>query len=176
MKSRAKYYAERMYPYIFSLAIVLCLRNAETPVIENPNYIEVLSGLVTLDSIVIGFLGAIMPVILSMKNESKFVKYVFENDKQGLFSKYLKVTVFTGLLSAVLSLIMHLRGSMPEFWVSIAFKSWMFFTVLFLVSTYRSMSYMITLVFSKDNFEDSTNDHEREKTRKEKELEDKYSK
>lgn len=103
-----RYYFERIYPYGIAIIAAVVLQRVATGVMNDDNFNDLINGLVTFDSIVIGFFGAIMPVILSMKNESKFVKYVFEKDVDGLFSKYLKVTLFSGLCSAVLSLLVKM--------------------------------------------------------------------
>lgn len=175
MMKKLKYVLERGYPYIIAISASIILQRVKG-VLDNANFGELLSGIITLDSIVIGFFGAIMPVILSMKNESKFVRYVFENDKEGLFSKYLKITVFSGLLSAVSSLSMYLRDSFIHICVrGILYTVWIFVTALFLTSTYRSLSYMIMLVFSKDNFViEETPKCNREKTETEKKMEQYY--
>lgn len=169
-----KYLCEKYYPYVLAIVSVIILNRVAGGVMAGDSFNEMLGGLVTLDSIVIGFFGAIMPVILSMKNESKFVRYVFENDTEGLFAKYLKVTIFSGLFSAGASLSMYLRECFIHTWVKETLYSvWVFFTALFLISTYRSLSYMISLVFSKDG-DDSDENERREKTEKEKALQRKF--
>lgn len=170
-----KYYIERGYPYMLATLASIILQRV-TGVMSNNNFEDLLGGLVTLDSIVIGFFGAIMPVILSMKNESKFVKYVFENDTEGLFIKYLKITIFSGLFSAGFSLALYLRDSFVHLFVKNSlYTGWIFFTVLFLATTYRSLSYMILLVFSKDDCKFNENSEEkRTKTKEELEMEEKY--
>lgn len=114
-------------------------------------YDDLLNGLVTLDSIIIGFLGAIMPVVLSMKNESKFARYVFEKDTKNLFCKYLKVTVLLGIINVVFTLMMNVREAIPQKWQLEFYYIWIIVTVAFLLTTYRSMSHMITLIFTKDS-------------------------
>lgn len=171
-----KYILERSYPYILAILATLAFQRVAEGVMENANFEDALGGLVTLDSIIIGFFGAIMPVVISMKNESKLVKYVFENDKKGLFSKYLKITIFSGLISAILSLSMYVRESFshPNTKVYL-YKGWIFFTVLFIATTYRSLSYMILLMFSKDDFDvDESVKAKRQKSQSETELEKKY--
>lgn len=135
------------------IAAMLCY-HFEFNMMLGVKYTELLNGLVTLDSIIIGFLGAIMPVILSMKNESKFVKYVFEKDKKALFCKYLKVTILFGIVNVVLSLVMHVKDIIPENYQFRFYYVWVFATVVFLTATYRSMSHMITLIFAKDGKEE----------------------
>lgn len=54
------------------------------------NYSDLLDGLVTLISIIIGFLGAMLPIVLSLKENSEFVQYIFKEDREKLFYKYMK--------------------------------------------------------------------------------------
>lgn len=150
MVERIRYYLERLYPYLISGFVLIIVHMWHIDFTDNTDLKEVLNGIVTLDSIILGFLGAIMPVILSMKNESKFVKYVFQKDKQHLFVKYLKITVLTGIVNAVISLSMHLRGNMSDNIRKVVYYSWIFTTLLFVILTYRCMSHMITLVFKTD--------------------------
>ena len=151
-----RYVCERAYPYILASVVTRLLIVNKIYLYNSKDFGEVLNGLVTLDSIIIGFLGAIMPVILSMKNESKFVRYVFENDKKNLFMKYLKATIFWGLLDATLSLILHTRDLIikPEN----MYFLWIFVTIVFISATYRSMSYMVVLLFSKDKDDSDAGD------------------
>lgn len=171
-----KYYVERIYPYGIAIIMAVILQRVATGIMNDNNFNDLINDLVTFDSIVIGFFGAIMPVILSMKNESKFVKYVFEKDEKGLFSKYLKVTLFSGLCSAVLSLSLYTRDVFAHKEIKhLLYTAWIFATTLFLTATYRSLSHMITLVFEKDGVGDRKTEQKREKSKKEITLEEKYS-
>ena len=95
---RIKYGAERLYPYIGALFLVYLVRCIELNIMTDDGYKDLLDGLITLDSIIIGLLGTVIPVVLSARNESEFVKYVFEKDKENLFYKYLKMTLLLALL------------------------------------------------------------------------------
>lgn len=143
-----RYNCERVYPYMLAGAVTGMVVLNKINLYNSNDFNEVLNGLVTLDSIIIGFLGAIVPVIVSMKNESKFVRYVFEKDRKNLFTAYLKVTIFWGLFNAVLSLLMHTRDVMAA--PANMYYLWVCVTVIFLSTTYRSMSYMMVLAFSRD--------------------------
>ena len=144
------YILERAYPYIIAFITMIFCWKTEFIIMRDNGYTDLIDGLVTLDSIIIGFLGAIMPVVLSMKNESKFVKYVFEKDTDNLFRKYLKITVLLGIVNVVTSLAMYVRATIPEKWQISFYYLWMFITIAFLFIMYRSMSHMITLIFMED--------------------------
>lgn len=155
MSKQAKLYIERAYPYVFATVICFFMYKIDFVFIKNTNVDNLIDGLVTMESIVIGLIGAIIPVVLSMKNESKFVKYVFENDTQGLFRKYLTVTIGVGLLSVIFSLAMYIREEYTETVLSVMYYSWIFFIFLFLFLTYRSMKYMILIIFIPDSNTDT---------------------
>ena len=154
MLHRIGYCWERAYPYVFALVCVILSWKKNILLTDNTDFYKVLDGIIMLSSIIIGFLGAIMPVILSMKNESKFVKYVFEKDNKNLFANYLKVTVLLGLFDAALSLLMNVRSSFGATFQKNLYYAWLWTTIAFMVSTYRSMSHMISLIFAKDVKED----------------------
>ena len=63
-----KYWAERLYPGIIAVFCSIIFQRIKIGIMNNADFNNLLGNLVTLDSIVIGFFGAIMPVILSMKN------------------------------------------------------------------------------------------------------------
>lgn len=148
--------AERMYPYVFACIIVLAIYQSGVDIREDENLNDLITGIITLESIVIGLMGAIIPVILSMKNESKFVKYVFEKDTNGLFRKYITVTIGEGILSVAVTLVMFVRLSIPEKVLNVWYNAWIVSVILFLFLTYRSMKYMVLLIFApdKDNVDD----------------------
>ena len=144
-----KYYLERLYPYLFSIILVLIIRLYNIDFANNALFNNALDAVVNLDSIIIGFMGAIMPVILSMKNESKFVKYVFEMDKEELFKKYLKITIIIGIINAGLSILMYLRNSLINTVVkNFAYNSWLFSIILFLFLTSVTRSFKISDILS----------------------------
>lgn len=174
--NRIKYYFERLYPYLFSLVLTFMAYKNSMQFFDNSDFKEVLNGVITLTSIILGFLGAIMPVIFSMKNESKFVQYVFQNDKNHLFESYLKATVFLGIVDATITLIMHVRDSLSDSSEEKLYYLWIFLTLAFLNATYRSMTYTIKLVFPRENLDNQCEtDCIREKSNEELELEKKYN-
>lgn len=150
MKKKIKMYIERSYPYVYSFIVCIVIHHIKFNFLENENMNELIDGIVTLESIVIGLIGAIIPVVLSMKNESKFVRYVFEKDSKGLFRKYMTVTIGGGLLSITTSLLMFIRDEFSAKFLVNLYYIWIFLVILFLFSTYRSMKYMIALIFIPD--------------------------
>lgn len=150
MKKNLHLYAERLYPYVCAIILWFLIYINKINFLFNDNIDKLIDGIITMESIVIGLIGAIIPVILSMKNDSKFVKYVFENDKKNLFRKYMTITIGVGIISIALSLSMYVRDEFSCKCIFIIYNSWLLSIVLFLLLTYRSLKYMIIIIFMPD--------------------------
>lgn len=171
MKKQLTLYLERAYPYVISGIACFIMHKMDFVFVENTNLNSLIDGIVTMESIVIGLIGAIIPVILSMKNESKFVKYVFENDEERLFRKYLTSTIGVGLLSMAFSLALYIRSEYSAEVLKWMYFLWLYLIILFLILTYRSMRYMIIIIFTPDMSKGASNDicleeNERQELRK----------
>ena len=161
------YLWERVYPHVIAFATTFVLDKLSFQPLKSMQIDSLIDGVVTLDSIIIGFLGAMIPVIISMKNESKIVKYIFDRDNDGLFKKYILETIAYGLLDVCISLSIYMRDIInfkkSSKILSIMFM-YMFF--VFVLSTYRSMSCMLKLLFVadttlEDNVSGKLDDNER---------------
>lgn len=150
MKKKVSLCIERLYPYILALVFCAVLYIKEFDFSDNGNMNSFIEGVVTMEAIVIGLIGAIIPVILSIKGESKLIQYVFKNDKHGLFRKYLTITIGCGLLSVAFSLAMYIRDEYSGMIRMIIYNIWLYLIILFLLLTYRSMKYMIFIIFNPD--------------------------
>lgn len=149
---KIKYYFERGYPYIISVIVFGLLYKYKINFISNNNFNDAIDGISTIASLIVGFLGAILPVILGMKNESKFVKYVFENDINKLFLKYIKEDIAFGLLTLFVSVVLYFKDEAVFINIkAFIFYLWIALIILFLLLTYRCLSKMLTLIFSSDN-------------------------
>lgn len=148
---RLKYYFERSYPYTMSIIIFILLYKYKINFMSNRYFNDAIDGISTIGSLIVGFLGAILPVILGMKNESKFVKYVFENDINKLFLKYIKENIIFGLATLLLSFILYFRDEEIFTHVGVyLFYFWITLIILFILLTYRCLSKMLSLIFSSD--------------------------
>lgn len=134
------------------IASVILLKAFGVNYIGSNNLSAALDCVSTICSLIIGFLGAILPVILEMKNESKFVKYVFENDKNKLFLKYIKETIFAGLITLLISVAMYFsKDIILSIVYNNAFYVWCGAVILFIFLTYRCLDKMLELIFSSDS-------------------------
>ena len=177
MKENLKYLIERVYPYFIATLVSYVMYINKMNYINDGSMDSALDGVNTTAALIIGFLGAMLPVILGMKNESKIVKYVFEKDSKKLFLKYIKSTIMSGLILVATTVIMYFRNSFLTKCGGNIFYVWIFLLVCFLFCTYRSLSNMLNLVFAKDSELNNNlrKGNNKNKTAHELELEDKYN-
>lgn len=161
---------EKLYPYILPVLLVLIFKYFDWNFIENSNLRDALSATITVTSLVIGFLGAVLPVVMSMKNDSRIVQYVFEQDRDKLFVKYIKQTLFTGIILILVSLSLYFKADYKQtIYYKYAFFIELYFLLCFLLCTYRCLSNVLNLIFHCDNICFHNNDYNR-KTEEEKEY------
>lgn len=140
------------YPYIISILPVVAIKASGLNLVLSANLNDALEAVITVSSLIIGFIGAVLPVIMSMKNDSKFVRYVFERDKDKLFLKYIKQTILVGVLLILLAVSIYFRDQ----FVGSKYENWCIGVVCytlatFLLCTYRCLSNMLNLIFSNDS-------------------------
>ncbi len=142
---------EKYYPVIGGVVVAVIFGRCDINLIESENISDALNASITIASIVIGFLGAILPVILGMRNDSAFVRYIFELDKEKMFLKYIKRTIVSSVISIIISMMLFFRDMYENrFIYDYIFYIWIGFMIYLLLCTYRSVSNMMELVFSTD--------------------------
>lgn len=142
---------EMVYPYVLSVIIFVLFKFAKNSLYQSKNINDALDAVITVSSLIIGFLGAVLPIIMSMKNDSKLVKYVFERDKDKLFLKYIKQTLIVGVLVIIVSVTVYFRDQYKDTW----YEKWnipilAYMLSCFLLCTYRCFSNMLNLIFMND--------------------------
>ncbi|MBW7636524.1 hypothetical protein K1I48_24215 [Bacillus licheniformis] len=110
------------------------------------NFDKVLEGATNFSSILLGFLGALLGILLSIK-DSEIVKTIF-SQKGTLWLKYYFYESFvTGLSVVILSSIMHIFIDDKTAIAKILFYIWFFCVVFFIFSTYRIVNILMTVFF-----------------------------
>lgn len=59
---------EMLYPYVLSVVIFVLFKFVKNSLYQSKNINDALDAVITVSSLIIGFLGAVLPVIMSMKN------------------------------------------------------------------------------------------------------------
>lgn len=156
------YITERAYPYFISFILTITIYIIDIKLQKgilvysegNDSFEKMVENSINIVTIIIGFLGALLPVILSMKNEEGIVNYLFEEvDKDQLFKKYIFSTIYLGVASLFISSMVFLRTSYSSDLLvyKIIHLLWIFLYSAFLLSTLRSMTHMVNVIFIKKN-------------------------
>ena len=168
-----RYFWESFYPYLIAGVIVWYFIKIKLNIMGDKNYSDLLDGLVTLISIIIGFLGAMLPIVLILKENSEFVQYIFKEDREKLFYKYMKEMFLLGVCDAALSLLQHVHRIFLQRYQMYMYYSWIFITIAFFAATYRAISYMLKMIFieksdeNEQNEEPQISENQREEIRQE---------
>ena len=144
-------FKEKVWPFALSTEIVIALVICKIDFVYSKALDTALTGIITIAALVVGFFGTILTVIIGIKNESKFARYVFERDKNKLFLKYIRSTLWLGILLMAFSVILYFAGDYTiKYADKVLFYADAWLLISFLACTYRSMNHMLKLVFSTD--------------------------
>ena len=160
---KLKYYIERCYPYGTAFIITMMLFCNKICFVDSEHLSTALDACNTVVALIVGFLGAILPVVLGMKNESKMVSYLFECDENKLLDLF--VTICLYFVSDIKNRDLAAYG----------FYIWSFMGISFLLLTYRSLKNMLDIIFMSDN--QMINDRyykSQEQKEEEKQIEEKF--
>lgn len=149
MLERGKYLYEKCYPYIISLLICLILHRYGLINTEYREIKDALGAALTVATLIIGFVGAVLPIIMGIKSESKYVKEVIESDAKNLFAKYIRATVSSGLCLIGITVALYLERRSADT-IDREIYIWVYIFTVFLLSTYRCISIILKLIFAKE--------------------------
>lgn len=143
---------ERIYPLTLSVVIgsVILLCGLK-PNIQG--FEKILDGIITFSSIVVGFLGALLAIILSL-SETKVVKYVYTytsyRTKKIVFLVYCKQAIYFGFACVLLSISMYLLKDKKVLttFQELAFYAWVYMSLMFIGSSIRIIN-LLMLILSK---------------------------
>lgn len=153
-----KYVGERVYPYVISVIIAIIFYQLKYNFVGSKNISGAIEGVITVASLIIGFMGAMLPVLSMMRQNSDFVRDVFSNDQKGLFLKYLKAMLLSGLFLIVFSILLYFVSEMPDGVLKkYGFYGWIYMISCFMLTTYRCMSGVLKLVFEDGGKQDKRN-------------------
>jgi len=148
---------ERHYPWVGGLIFTIFLYLLQF----RPNlkgYEKVLDGVITFTSIVVGFLSALLAVILSI-SKSRVMKHLYEylekyDDEdvekgRKVFIGFFKQTFISGFLAVLISIWMYLIkeiSPIPVYGI-IVFLGWMFTVLFFVLTSFRIINILMITLF-----------------------------
>lgn len=129
---------EKYYPLLIAVVIALILLLYTDLRLNNiPKFDSILSGTVTISSIIIAFLGTMVSILITLTN-TKVMQRINHYDAGPTLTAYISGTIYSGLLLAVYSLMLYPFTELKSKSVSeILFILFVFLTTYFLLSSFR---------------------------------------
>jgi hypothetical protein len=142
---------ERHYPFILGLATTALLLWLDfRPGVKG--YEKVLDGVITFSSIVVGFLAALLAIILSI-SKSKVMKHLYEHvhhaNGKNLFLSYFRQAIFVGFVVVLLSIWMYIikeHNPLPSYGF-VGFVLWIFTGTFFVGASFRIVNILMKALF-----------------------------
>lgn len=139
---------ERIYPILIALILTPIAMYYDINYICDKNINDALNGILTITTLIIGLWGTVFPLVLNAKNDSDVVRTVFDKDKKGLYSEYMKAMLVSGVILIMVTLSVYFRDSYKyTFYYNHVFYLLVFFFILFISTTFRCIHITINLVF-----------------------------
>lgn len=153
---------ERAYPFGIALVFTFAAWVFNINYISDNRLFEALNGILTVTTLIIGFWGAVFPLVLNAKNEIKAVKRVFDIDKNGLYYEYMYVMLLSGMFLIITTVSAYFRDSyLGTIYYKSIFYILVFLFVFFICATFRCLSITIHLVFLNNNISEDDTVHKR---------------
>lgn len=147
-------------PYVISIVLVVIayLYNWSSNV---SNFEKILDSVITFSSIIIGFLGALLGILFTVK-DTQLVKDLFKEHRSTL-RYYFNEALITGFILIVLSAVFYIFKDKETDYVRYLFCTWIGFVSLFVCSSYRLISNLMSLLFNSDKIKENNDFTEEQK-------------
>lgn len=113
------------------------------------NFDKVLESVITFGSIILGFLGALLGIIITIKN-SDIMQEIHKKEQDKLLKSYFSESLSFGFAVIIFSIILQLLLDEDLVFASCIFFLWMFSLFVFLFSSYRIVSLLMKILFKAD--------------------------
>lgn len=138
-----------LYPLLIGLIILISVVYFDIDYSIN-KYEKVLDSTITFSSIVIGFLAALLGILVSIK-DSDIVKTIFDSVEKGTLKYFFYETFFLGFSVVISSGSMYVLTGY-QFQVTLYFfYVWVFLTFTFFLSTFRIVTLLLSILFRTNN-------------------------
>ncbi|HFJ9494794.1 MULTISPECIES: hypothetical protein [Bacillus cereus group] len=147
---------EKYYPTVISALLVIvfgCFRF--TPKIDG--FEKVLDGVISFSSIALGFLGALLAIILSI-SKSNVIQHLYSymaqsgGDGRKILFGYFQRGLLTGFAVVILSIGMYVisKQTLNMYFIGISYL-WLFLVFYFVLSSYRIVSVLMYTLFKHES-------------------------
>lgn len=112
------------------------------------NFEKILDAVITFTSIIIGFLGALLGILFTVK-DTEIVKELFKKHRSAM-KYFFNEALITGFLLILLSAVFYIYKDNTSEYVKYMFCAWIGFVSLFVTSSYRVITSLMSLLFNSD--------------------------
>lgn len=142
---------ETWYPFLISVLLLPAVQLTHFNTQIN-NVDKIVDASINVASILIGLLGALLGILISIQNSS-MVQYVFSTVHRHTIYRYIKQAIFAGIctIGFASSLYVFLGDKQPVNWLSQSILYiWLFSSFFLLLSAYRIIDILMYLLANKD--------------------------
>lgn len=141
---------ERAWPYIVAVLFVATWYFLGCDLSSSAGYDGALEASASMCSILLGFIAAIFPVVLSLRDKGNYVDWVI---RQGgdLLKSYNVEVVVSGFVLIMVVIFNYFRNDTRSFIKTFMFLAWLFCVVLFVGCCVRCMYFLFRLVLDPKN-------------------------
>lgn len=158
---------ERTWPYVVALGITTIWFMFGYNMANSERYDNALDSTLNMCAILLGFISAMFPVILSLRKEGNYVDKIVKLGG-GLLKSYYVETIISGFLLIIIVTISYFRMDARECIKDILFYTWLFCVMEFVCCSVRCMYFLIRLILPKNQERRIPEEGEAERRYKEK--------
>lgn len=119
-------------------------------VISSNNLPDALAGILTFATLILGFIGVLLPAIMSMKKESKLIAGFMKKISSESFSAYVRNNIISGILLNMCTVAMFFANDlMQNGLIAVSFAiGWctFFFGIYFTITTFCVLNLLLRLM------------------------------
>lgn len=150
---------EKWYPFILSLLVGIIYIVLSPDIKDDPD--TILNMVVNVVSILLGFLSALLALLLSL-NTNVIVKEIFKtNHYAKLMKKYFEKSISAGFILIALTIMLLLRKTILQWNINIIKVIeilWVVITMFFFTSAFRVIHIVMKIVFFDDRSCENTDE------------------
>lgn len=140
---------ERIYPYITAGSIVVLWLLAGDNMVDSQGYNNALDSTSNMCAILLGFVAAMFPVVLSLRKKGNYVDKVVEYGGDLLKSYYVE-TIISGACLIMIITVSYFRIDVRVQIKEALFYVWLFSVITFLACSIRCAYFLFRLMLPKE--------------------------
>ena len=140
---------ERTHPYLIAICITMLWFFFGKDLSQSNGFDNALDSTSTMCSILLGFVAAIFPVILSLRTKGNYIDKVISNGGR-LLKSYCVESIISGFVLIIGNTLNYFRFDTRPLIKLILFYFWIFCVVSFIFCSIRSMYFLIRLIMPKE--------------------------